>query len=98
MTIGDTYKTIVSHYIILFVQKHGYKFVRWIDGCCNNIDCGGSDYEIAEFEGEFVFFFTDIRLDIDLNVEPLLIYDWAESQEDLEDLRKMISFRDYVHL
>lgn len=98
MTIGEAYQAIVTNYIILFVEKHGYRFVKWMDGCCSNVACGVSDYEAAIFEGDFIFLFGDIRLDIDLNIEPLKIYEWAESQEDLQDFDKMISFRDYIEL
>lgn len=50
---------------------------------------------MALFEGDFLLFFSDIRFDIDYNIEPLRIFEWASSQENLDDLALMVTYREF---
>lgn len=94
MHIQQTYFHLVEAYIGMFEQKQKTKFLGWENGC-ENIRCTCTNLEMALFEGDFLLFFSDIRFDIDYNIEPLRIFEWASSQENLDDLALMVTYREF---
>ena len=95
MLIQKAYFDIVEAYIRAFETKQKTKFLGWEDGC-NTIVCTCSNLEMAVFEGNFLLFLSDIRFDIDYNIEPLRIFEWASSQESLDDLALMHTYREFL--
>lgn len=81
------YSQIAAAYITLFVDKHGYEFTDWVD----------DDYGIASFIEQYYINYSDIRYDIDNNIEMGLIFQWCD--DSLEDHYKpnpqSINFKSY---
>lgn len=84
------YEKTCMNYIKFFEKKHDFDFYGWIDGIGNNVD----------FYGDYVFHFSDIKHDIDNNIEKGKILEWHDyclelhykkaQNDDFEDLIQTI--------
>ena len=69
MTLQERYNAVVQDYITLFEVKHDLNFEYWI-----NRKVG----ESAEFTGGITCNFTDIKRDIDEDVQKDKFFEWHE--------------------
>jgi len=82
--LKESYEKIVNKYLQLFCEKHDF-----------NIEDGywvGKEIGDIIMIGDYYFNFNDIRLDIDLNIEEKIIFDWYNFSVEKESNINYISW------
>lgn len=79
MNLKTDYEKIANEYLKLFVDKQGYEFMYWIADEVGSIAC---------FVDEYFINFSDIKYDIDNDIEKGLIFKWHDDNVNYNMNRK----------
>ena len=81
------YEKVCMNYIKVFEKKHDFDFYDWIDGVGNN----------ADFNGDYVFHFSDVKHDIDNNIEKGKILEWYDYCLGIySETKRFVNYESYL--